>query len=133
MTAPQEAGFLQPGFLPGKHAIDGYGQGGFRFAGMSHKGSILALPSGIRAWSALVPADIDLASLAQVFAEPEGSIEYLLIGTGQMLVPLPAEPRHALRAANIVAETMTTGDAAHTYSILLKEDRLVAAALLAVP
>ncbi len=133
MIAQQDAGFLHPGFLPGKHAIDGYGQGGFRFAGMSHKGSILALPSGIRAWNALIPADIDLASLAQVLAEPAGAIEYLLIGTGQTLVPLPAEPRQALRLAGIIAEPMTTGAAANTYSILLREDRLVAAALLAVP
>ncbi len=120
------------GFLPGKYAIDGYGQGGFRFAGLSHQGSLLALPSGIRAWNALTPADIGEASLAAVFAEPEGSIEYLLIGTGQTLVPVSAALRASLRAAGIVVETMTTGTAANTYSILLREDRLVAAALLAV-
>ncbi len=121
------------GFLPGKHAIDAYGQGGFRFAGMSHKGSILALPSGIRAWSAQTPDDIDLASLAPVFQEPKGAIEHLLIGTGQGLVPLPAALRQALNEAGIIAEPMTTGAAANTYSLLLREDRLVAAALLAVP
>jgi len=120
------------GFLPGKHAIDGYGQGGFRFAGLSHQGSLLALPSGIRVWNALTAADIGQASLAAVFAEPQGSIEYLLIGTGQTLVPIPAALRASLREAGIVAETMTTGAAANTYSILLREDRLVAAALLAV-
>jgi uncharacterized protein len=120
------------GFLPGKHAIDGYGQGGFRFAGMSHQGSILALPSGIRAWSAMVPEDIDLAGFAPVFAEPKGAIEHLLIGTGQMLVPLSSLLRQALRDAGIIAESMTTGAAANTYSLLLREDRLVGAALLAV-
>ena len=31
---------------PGRHLIDAYGNGGFRFADMSHRGSILALPSG---------------------------------------------------------------------------------------
>jgi uncharacterized protein len=30
--------------------IDAYGNGGFRFAGMSHRGSILCLPTGIHAW-----------------------------------------------------------------------------------
>ena len=30
--------------------IDAYGKGGFRFAGMSHRGSLLCLPSGIWAW-----------------------------------------------------------------------------------
>jgi uncharacterized protein len=121
------------GFLPGKHAIDAYGQGGFRFAGMSHKGSILALPSGISAWSAQRPDEIDLTALAAVFQEPKGAIEYLLIGTGQAVVPLSAALRQGLIEAGIVAEPMTTGAAANTYSILLREDRLVAAALLAVP
>ncbi len=123
----------QAGFLPGKHAIDGYGQGGFRFAGMSHQGSILALPSGISAWDAKMPADIDLMSLAAVFAEPKGAIEHLLIGTGQALMPLSPLVRQSLRDAGIIAEPMTTGAAANTYSLLLREDRLVAAALLAVP
>ena len=38
------------GFVPGRHLIDGYGKGGFRFADMSHQGSLLAFPSGIYAW-----------------------------------------------------------------------------------
>lgn len=121
------------GFLPGKHVIEAYGQGGFRFAGMSHKGSILALPSGISAWSAHTPDEIDTTALAAVFQEPKGAIEHLLVGTGETLVPLSAALRQALREAGIVAEPMTTGAAANTYSILLREDRLVAAALLAVP
>ena len=35
---------------PGRAPIDAYGNGGFRFADMSHRGSILCLPSGIYAW-----------------------------------------------------------------------------------
>ncbi len=46
------------GFLPGRHAIEGYGSGGFRFGGMSHRGSILAAPSGVRA--------VDIASPDQI-------------------------------------------------------------------
>lgn len=121
------------GFLPGKHVVEAYGQGGFRFAGMSHRGSILALPSGISAWSVRMPDEINVTTLAPVFQEPKGAIEHLLVGTGQALVPLSAALRQALREAGIVAESMTTGAAANTYSILLREDRLVAAALLAVP
>ena len=45
------------GFLPGAHALDGYGSGGFRFASMSI-GLDLALPSGIFAWSAAVPSNL---------------------------------------------------------------------------
>ena len=36
--------------LPRPAPIDAYGKGGFRFAGMSHRGSLLCLPDGIWAW-----------------------------------------------------------------------------------
>lgn len=128
MTEPKYAGFL-----PGVHPIEGYGTGGFRFASMSHRGSILALPSGIHAWSAAVPSDICAASLETVFQEAPGSIEHLLIGTGLELVPLGHGLRQLLLQAGIRPEPMPTGAAARTYSILLGERRRVAAALLAVP
>jgi uncharacterized protein len=128
MTEPKSAGFL-----PGAHALEGYGSGGFRFASMSHRGSILALPSGIIAWSALAPSDICAVSLEPVFQEPRGSIEHLLIGTGREFVPLDPELRQLLLRAGIRPEPMPTGAAARTYSILLGEKRRVAAALLAVP
>jgi uncharacterized protein len=121
------------GFLPGAHPIEAYGQGAFRFGGMSHRGSILVLPSGIRAWSAVAPSDITLAALEPVFAEEKGLIEHLLVGTGSDLVPLDKDLRARLRAEGIVAEPMATGAAARTYNILLNEGRRVAAALLAVP
>ena len=121
------------GFLPGPHPIDGYGAGGFRFAGMSHRGSILGLPSGVFGWSATVPQEITAGSLAPVLAAPAGSIELLLVGTGLDLVPVPEALRRQLRAAGIVAEPMATGAAARTYNILLGENRRVGAALLAVP
>lgn len=120
------------GFLPGTHAIEGYGPGGFRFASMSHRGSILALPSGIYAWSAVVPSDICEDSLEQIFEEAPGSIEHLLIGTGRELLPLGATLRQRLLHAGIRPEPMPTAAAARTYSILLGEKRRVAAALLAI-
>ena len=36
---------LHDGFVPGRFAIDAYGRGGFRFAEMSHKGSIIVTPA----------------------------------------------------------------------------------------
>ena len=120
------------GFVPGRHLIDAYGAGGFRFAGMSHRGSILALPSGIRAWDTTVAENISIDSLAPVLAEAPGLIEHLLIGTGTRLVPLEKSLKEKLRAAGIRAEPMATAAAARTYSVLLAEDRRVAAALIAV-
>ncbi|MEA2842086.1 MAG: hypothetical protein QOF41_3416 [Methylobacteriaceae bacterium] len=119
------------GFVPGAHSIDAYGAGGFTFAGMSHRGSILALPSGIRAWDVCDPSQIDADSLAPLFDEPKGAVEHLLIGTGVSFVPLAPALRKALHVRGIVGEPMATGAAARTYNILLGEKRRVAAALVA--
>ena len=130
-TAKPDANAMHAGFLPGLHAIEGYGAGGFRFAGMSHRGSILALPSGIHAWDAAAPDDLVLSAFARVIAEAS-AIDHLLIGTGASLLPL-FDLRDQLRRAGLKAEPMATDAAARTYSILLGERRRVAVALLAVP
>lgn len=122
----------QYGHLPGSHTIEGYGAGGFQFGGMSHRGSILALPSGIYAWDVDAPEDMTIASFARILSEAHGAIEHLLIGTGTRMLPL-FDLRDELRSAGIRGETMSTDAAARTYSILLGEKRRVAAALLAVP
>ncbi|MGE3247136.1 MAG: Mth938-like domain-containing protein [Beijerinckiaceae bacterium] len=119
------------GFVPGQFAIDGYGAGGFTFAGMSHRGSILALPSGIHAWKVAVFEELSPEALGPVFAEAEGSVELLLIGTGKELRPLPRDVREALRARSIRFDPMATTHAVSTYNILLEERRKVAAALIA--
>ena len=124
-------GRLPDGFVPGRHGIDAYGDGGFRFADMSHRGSILVLPSGIRAWDTTEPRTIDAAALAPVLAEA-GAIDLLLIGTGLDIAPLPEPLRRRLKDAGIGLDVMQTGAAARTYNILLAENRKVAAALIAV-
>jgi uncharacterized protein len=119
------------GFLPGRHSIDGFGQYGFRFAEISHQGSILALPSGIHRWK---PADSfrhQKALYDAVFAE-ELPIDILLIGTGIMPIPMPEILRASFREKCISVDTMKTAAAASTYNVLLQENRRVAAALVAV-
>jgi uncharacterized protein len=118
-------------FLPGRHQIDAYGNGGFRFGGMSHRGSILALPSGMRAWPVASIAEIDAAALAPILAE-SGAIEILLLGTGIDPAFIGEQVRAPLAAAGIRLDAMQTGAAARTYNVLLAEDRRVAAALIAV-
>ena len=121
------------GFLPGRHAIEGYGSGGFRFGGMSHRGSILAAPSGVRAVDIVSPDQIDEATLAPLFDEPDGEVQILLLGTGASLV-LPARAlRHALKQRGIGVDPMATTHAVSTYNILLGEGRKVAALLIASP
>ncbi len=120
------------GFVPGQHKIEAYGGGGFRFAGMSHRGSILALPSGIHAAPWRSVADFDEASLNRLFAEPKGAVELVLFGAGPDITPVPSALRARLRAAGVMSETMATGAAVRTYNMLLDEDRKIAAALIAV-
>lgn len=117
--------------FPGQAAIDSYGRGGFRFAGMSHRGSLLCLPSGIYAWEVSAPEAISRAALAPVLAEAD-RIGILLIGTGGLRWQMPAELLAVFGRYKISAETSRTGQAANTYNILLEEGRKVAAALIAI-
>ena len=119
------------GFYPGRAPIEAYGNGGFRFAGMSHRGSILVLPSGVRAWSVREPSAVDAEALAAVLAERD-AVELLLLGTGATQVLPPAALRRVFDDAGLGLETMSTGAACRTYNILLGEGRRVAAALIAV-
>jgi len=115
--------------FPGRAAIDSYGAGGFGFAGMSHRGSILTLPSGIYAWTP-DPAALTQEDFALPLAEAD-AIELLIIGTGLAMMPL-ARLRAALRSSGLNCEAMATGHAVATYNLLLEEKRQVAAALIAV-
>ncbi len=119
------------GRYPGRASIDAYGNGGFRFAGMSHRGSILCLPSAIEAWDPISVADITPQTFRRVLVERE-TIEILLVGTGRNVVLLPRPIVDALSEAGVGVDAMDTGAACRTYNILLAEGRAVAAALLAV-
>jgi uncharacterized protein len=121
----------QTPFYPGRAPIDAYGNGGFRFAGMSHRGSILCLPSGIRGWKPSNLQELSLATLGSILNE-RMDFELLLLGTGDMLQHPGVEVRGALADAGIRAEPMATGAACRTYNVLLAEGRAVAAALIAV-
>ncbi len=116
---------------PYQAPIDAYGNGGFRFADMSHRGSILCLPSGIHGWDVARAEDLQPESFTRIFAS--GGVNFLLLGTGAKQVWPPAGVRQAFTAAGIGLEPMDTGAAARTYNILLAEKRAVGAALIAVP
>ena len=119
------------GFVPGRHLIESYGSGGFRFAGMSHRGSILALPSGVRSWAGADAASLAAADFCAVIAEA-AEIDLLLIGTGNSMMPLARQAVESLRDANLRFEVMSTDAAARTYNVLVSENRKAAACLLAV-
>ncbi|MBO4222678.1 MULTISPECIES: Mth938-like domain-containing protein [Bradyrhizobium] len=118
--------------LPRSAPIEAYGKGGFAFADMSHRGSLLCLPDGIWAWPVTTPQQIDRYSLERVFAKAN-IIDTLIVGTGTEVWIAPKALRDALRAVHVVLDTMQTGPAIRTYNIMLGERRRVAAALIAVP
>ena len=120
-----------PGHFPRQVGIDAYGNGGFRFAEMSHRGSLLCLPGGMLGWDVTTPAEITLESLAPLL-EVADDIDVLMVGLGHEITGLDPAVRDGLRAHGIIIEAITTGSAVRTYNVLLGEHRAVAAALIAV-
>jgi uncharacterized protein len=118
--------------LPRSASIEAYGNGGFAFDGMSHRGSLLCLPDAIWAWPVTRPDEIDNASLERIFAAA-GGIDTLIVGTGTRVWLPPSHLRDALRRVSVVLDAMQTGPAIRTYNIMIGERRRVAAALIAVP
>jgi len=125
------AGWADAPHLPRPAMIDAYGNGGFRFAGMSHRGSLLCLPDGIWAWPVASIAEVTQASLTPVFDRAR-TIDLFFIGAGRDPFALPQDLRERFRERNIAVECLATGAAAQSYNILLAEDRRVGAALIAV-
>lgn len=117
--------------FPGLPPIDAYGNGGFRFADMSHRGSILIVPSGVYGWEVTELGALEAGDLERVLEEAD-EIDLLLVGTGPEIGALPKAAREVLRGKSIAVETMDTGAAARTYNVLRAERRQVAAALIAV-
>jgi uncharacterized protein len=117
--------------LPHPAPIDAYGKGGFRFAGMSHRGSLLCLPDGIWPCAAAAPQDVTAHTLSLVLAGTS-PVDHCLIGAGRDPWALPNDLAARFVERGIAVETMTTGAAVRTYNILLGEGRRVAALLIAV-
>ena len=117
--------------LPRQALIDSHGGGGFHFAGMSHRGSLICLPDGIWAWPVATLDVLTEESFSRVFAGA-GSLDFFILGTGSKPWVLPQALRARFHAACISLDTMTTGAAVRTYNVMLMESRRVGAGLIAV-
>jgi uncharacterized protein len=115
-------------FLPGRHLIDSFGNGGFRLGAVSHQGSLVIVPSGVRA---LPSNTITAEALALIIAE-KADIDMFLIGTGRDITALTKPVSQRLRDENISFDLMSTNAAVRTYNVVVEEDRRVAAILMAV-
>jgi len=118
-------------YYPGRPIIDAYGNGGFRFADMSHQGSLLFLPNGVFQWQVSQAETLSTRDFAPVYSQVK-QIDLLLIGTGDIIMAPPETVRAACEVSGVTVEAMTTGAAVRTYNILIGEQRPVAAALIAV-
>jgi uncharacterized protein len=117
--------------LPRRAPIEAHGAGGFRFAGMSHRGSLLCLPDGIWAWPISAPWGLTDDSFALVFARTD-ALDFFILGTGDAPWIMPEPMRVRFRQAHISVDAMTTGPAVRTYNVMQLEGRRVAAGLIAV-
>jgi uncharacterized protein len=117
-------------FLPQRAPIEAFGDGGFRFAGMSHRGALLVLPSGMRAWRPQSLDDATAKDFREVLAEKDAT-DFLLIGTGAHMQRLPADIARALDG-EVRFDAMSTSAAIHTYNVVIAEGRRYAAALFPV-
>ena len=124
MTAPAAR-------YPYEAPVSAYGNGGFRFADMSHKGSILCLPTGVYAWEPASAAELVAEHFARVLQDLKRP-GVLLLGSGPTQVYPPVDVIAAFIETRINLEVMSTGAAVRTYNIMLGEKRIVAAALIAV-
>jgi uncharacterized protein len=117
--------------LPHPAPIDAYGNGGFRFGGMSHRGSLLCFPDGIWAWPVNDAIELTEGLLSPALDRVE-TLDFFLIGAGRDAWVLPDKLRQRFRDFSLSVDTMTTGAAVRTYNILLAENRRVGAGLIAV-
>jgi uncharacterized protein len=98
---------------------------------MSHRGSLLLLPGGARAWEVADVASLVPESFAPLFAEKD-RVEIAFLGSGAAQIFPGREVIAAFADLGIGIEVMSTGSAARTYNVLLAEGRRIAAALIAV-
>jgi uncharacterized protein len=121
---------ITPIIPQGKNIIRGYGNMAFKINDDEYKGNIVLLPNQVEIWDAKAGGEIVAKSLEIITKNDE--IEILLIGCGEVHIPLPQDLSRYFSSFNIGVEIMTTGAACRTYNVLLAEGRNVAAALIAV-
>ncbi|MEX5729327.1 uncharacterized protein Ga0609869_002680 [Rhodovulum iodosum] len=104
--------------------VDGYGPGFFRIAGELCEGPVLIAAGALVPWAGLED-ETPLTALA-------GRVDLVLVGTGDVIAPLPNRLQARLEADGLGVEIMASPSAARTYNVLLSEGRHVAVALLPV-
>jgi uncharacterized protein len=113
-------------------AIESFGGGGFRVAGVWRPGSLLILQDEPLAWRPAAFADVTTDDFVAVVAAARGAVEFVLLGTGNAQALPPRAIRDLLRGAGLGLEFMATDAAARTHNVLASQGRLFATALIAI-
>ena len=113
-------------------AIEAFGAGGFRVAGVWRPGSLLVLHDTPRDWRPTTLADLAASDFDAVIAAGPSAVEFVLLGTGVSQALPPSAARQALQDAGLGLEFMATEAAARTHNILASQGRLFATALIAL-
>ena len=113
-------------------AIEAFGAGGFRVAGVWRPGSLLVLQDAPRDWRPTSFADLQPADFEAAIAAGSAVVEFVLLGTGPAQALPPREVRAALQRAGMGLEFMATEAAARMHNILASQGRLFATALIAL-
>jgi uncharacterized protein len=120
--------------IPGdRFYIDSYGPGRFQVSRQPYAGSILVFPDLVIPWGGVTDfADLSVDAFAPMLSY-HTLPEFVLLGCGARMQPVPSELKRMLREAGLVIEPMDTGAACRSYNVLLSEQRRVCAALIALP
>lgn len=106
------------------NVLRSYGPAGFTVNATLHEGPIL-LSSDL-----LLPFNGDFTPEALAPLLDGAPLEFLILGTGAHLAPVPPALRAVLRARGLMVDSMDTGAACRTYAVMQSEGRRVGAALL---
>ncbi len=117
-----------------QNLISHYGIGDISVNGQSHAGSLILTPTQlIEPWYSGQPADLTMADFEPLLAlKDTDPTEIIILGTGTTHVFPPMKLMAELHAKGIALEVMNTRAACRTYSVLVSEQRPVAAALLPI-
>jgi uncharacterized protein len=114
-----------------RQVVQRYGNGGFRVSGVDFTGSVIILPDGTKPWPLASVDDLSIEAFSSVL-EVASSLDVFLLGCGTQMQLLNQDLRKFLRDGGLAVDTMETGAACRSYSVLVTEGRSVAAALIAI-
>ena len=117
-----------------QNLISHYGRGSISVNGQAYAGSLIITPNGLlENW---YDGDASILSLADfqplLSLEQDEPTEIIILGTGTDHVFPPMALMAELHGRGIALEVMNTRAACRTYSVLVSEQRPVAAALMPI-